>query len=289
MATLQSSRLCWRRVPIPTSSSSGKRAPLRPFGIQRCGKCVVGRGLSLSQALLHSQWLEGGEKSENGRTSDIRTSTLQINEKGGSISLVDPTIWDDVEVDIDVRPQRDIVNLLLAHGATVSDAVLAAAEKQDNSQFLKMLKVHLGEEVKEDGVVLGATTSAPMAQDSHADISHNKISLIEAVEDGKSVENLSLENNVFVSKSPCARNGSRGRTMLIRDDIRDMKSPKLEINKKGGSVKHYALRFAAFRRCAGGFCPAAKVKYLQHPLGAWGYCVLPSFLPLLGSPTIRNF
>ncbi|KXS20219.1 hypothetical protein M427DRAFT_404871 [Gonapodya prolifera JEL478] len=67
---------------------------------------------------------------------------LHINKRGGFVELRHPKALQDREETIQLEPRLDIVELLLAHGAPVTDAALSAARENPDSSFLAALVKH---------------------------------------------------------------------------------------------------------------------------------------------------
>ncbi|KAJ3336891.1 hypothetical protein HDU93_002004 [Gonapodya sp. JEL0774] len=69
-------------------------------------------------------------------------NALAINHKGGNVQLTDPQTNDDAFVNFTLRPSLPIVQLLLRHGAVISDTELAAARKLTDTRCLRALEQH---------------------------------------------------------------------------------------------------------------------------------------------------
>ncbi|KXS11857.1 hypothetical protein M427DRAFT_60285, partial [Gonapodya prolifera JEL478] len=65
---------------------------------------------------------------------------LQINLKGGTVTISHPVKMEDSCVTCKIQPNGEIVRLLLARGARVSDVELAAARKSPNKELLQCLE-----------------------------------------------------------------------------------------------------------------------------------------------------
>ncbi|KXS17296.1 hypothetical protein M427DRAFT_43014 [Gonapodya prolifera JEL478] len=67
---------------------------------------------------------------------------LVISLRGGEVTLTHPKDWPERGVDFTIRPKLDIVRLLLAYGAPITDVELNAAQNNPNQEFLHALEVH---------------------------------------------------------------------------------------------------------------------------------------------------
>ncbi|KXS11051.1 hypothetical protein M427DRAFT_148168 [Gonapodya prolifera JEL478] len=67
---------------------------------------------------------------------------LWINLRGGAVRLTHPTSWEARSVKFTVCPDIELVRLLLAHGACVTDVELNAARQNPNPNLLPTLELH---------------------------------------------------------------------------------------------------------------------------------------------------
>ncbi|KXS13752.1 hypothetical protein M427DRAFT_71138 [Gonapodya prolifera JEL478] len=68
---------------------------------------------------------------------------VAVNRRGGSVVLTHPQTQDCVRSVFTLKPNPEIINLLLAHGATLSDADITAARRSGNVEILTILESHL--------------------------------------------------------------------------------------------------------------------------------------------------
>ncbi|KAJ3322006.1 hypothetical protein HDU93_003162, partial [Gonapodya sp. JEL0774] len=80
-----------------------------------------------------------GYDGSTGDLPDAETSRVWVNLEGGHVRMHNPVRRADRRVSFTLRPSLPILNLLLLHGAVVSDAELTAARRQPDTRFLEVL------------------------------------------------------------------------------------------------------------------------------------------------------
>ncbi|KXS15370.1 hypothetical protein M427DRAFT_56732 [Gonapodya prolifera JEL478] len=71
-----------------------------------------------------------------------RKGKLDINLRGGMVTLNHPTQAEDRSVLVTVQPNVEIARLLLAYGTRVTDVELNAVERSSDPEFLRILESH---------------------------------------------------------------------------------------------------------------------------------------------------
>ncbi|KXS15353.1 hypothetical protein M427DRAFT_323977 [Gonapodya prolifera JEL478] len=84
---------------------------------------------------------------------------LDIDLGGGAFVITLPEKWEHVRVWFTVLPHVEIVRLLLAYGARVTNTELDAARKNTNSEFLKILESHQRSRIPLTAMITPRTTS----------------------------------------------------------------------------------------------------------------------------------
>ncbi|KAJ3331384.1 hypothetical protein HDU93_009779, partial [Gonapodya sp. JEL0774] len=94
---------------------------------------------------LYLAFARGKVRKFDGFEMDVPNSEgkLGINKLGGHVQIVSPTVPEDVRVWCELRPSLQVVKVLLAYGAEVTEAILKFAEVVPDPRFMRLISDHV--------------------------------------------------------------------------------------------------------------------------------------------------